>query len=248
MNGMPETPRPGKPNLRSWDLEVVDGFDAAPNMRRVVFTAADIGEFAYKPGQAIVFLLPLPDGTIGRRHYTIRAADLSARTIAVDFLKHGDGPSPDWANKARPGDRIEAKGPRGNAWIRPDAAWHLLAGDETCIPAIAHMLETLPADSIVHAFIETNGPGGEIPIASPGRVDLRWLHRGGPAGPSDLMLDALNGFAFPEGSGHAIIIGETSNVRRQRHALIARGFPRERISSEGYWRPGRVGGHDHVDD
>lgn len=248
MNDMPQTPRSGKPNLRSWDLEVVDAFDAAPNMRRVVFTAADIGDFAYRPGQAIVFSMPLPDGTTGRRHYTIRAADRSARTIAVDFLKHGDGPSPNWAVRARRGDRIEAKGPRGNAWIRPDADWHLLAGDETCIPAIAHMLEMLEPGARAFAFIETAGADGEIAIVSPGRAVLRWLHRGGPAGPGDIMLDALEAFAFPEGVGHAIVIGETGNVRRQRHALIARGFARERISSEGYWRPGRVGGHDHVDD
>lgn len=249
MSELPQTPRPGRPNLRSWDLEVVDSFDAAPNMRRVVFTAADIQEFAYKPGQAIVFSMPLPDGSTGRRHYTIRAADTAARTFTIDFLLHGDGPSPNWAKSARRGDRIEAKGPRGGAWIRPDADWHLLAGDETCIPAIAHMLETLPADARAYAFIETGGPAGEIAVASPGQVDLRWLHRGNiPAGPNDLVLKALEGFSFPQGEGHAVIIGETGNVRRQRHALIARGFSRDRISSEGYWRPGRLGGHDHVDD
>jgi NADPH-dependent ferric siderophore reductase len=33
-----------------------------------------------------------------------------------------------------------------------------------------------------------------------------------------------------------------------RRELIARGFPKQQISAEGYWRPGRVGGHDHVDD
>ncbi len=26
------------------------------------------------------------------------------------------------------------------------------------------------------------------------------------------------------------------------------GLTREQISSEGYWRPGRIGGHDHVND
>ena len=44
--------------------------------------------------------------------------------------------------------------------------------------------------------------------------------------------------------------GESSlpNARTMRRELIARGFPKQLISAEGYWRPGRVGGHDHVGD
>lgn len=244
-----QTPSPRKADIRSWELEVVDGFDAPPNMRRVVFTCADIGDFAYKPGQAIVFMLPLADGSTGRRHYTIRSFDPAARSFSVDFLKHGDGPAPLWAIAAKPGDRITAKGPRGGAWLRPDADWHLITGDETCIPAIAHILETMPADAVVHAFVEVDGPDGEIPVRIAGKGTLRWLHRNGAApGPSELLADAVAAFDLPAGRGHAIIIGETANVRRQRHDLIARGLSREQISSEGYWRPGRAGGHDHVDD
>lgn len=37
-------------------------------------------------------------------------------------------------------------------------------------------------------------------------------------------------------------------VGAQRRHLIARGLTRAQISPEGYWRPGRVGGHDHVED
>ena len=42
------------------------------------------------------------------------------------------------------------------------------------------------------------------------------------------------------------MLGETSTIRRQRHDLIARGMGKEQIFGEGYWRPGRVGGHDHL--
>jgi NADPH-dependent ferric siderophore reductase len=78
---------------------------------------------------------------------------------------------------------------------------------------------------------------------------IRWVHRNSlPPGPSELMNGVAQDFALPSGRGHAYIIGETSNVRRQRHTLIARGLTRDQISSEGYWRPGRIGGHDHVDD
>ncbi len=244
-----QSPPRQRPQLRSWTFRVVDSFDVAPNMRRVVLTADDIEEFAYKPGQAIVLMIPQPGGEPGRRDYTIRSMDRSAGTISVDFVLHGATPAPTWARHAKPGDTIEAKGPRGGTVLRPDADWHLLTGDETCIPAIAHILETMPARTKAFVFIETSDQGGEIALETHADAAIRWVHRdGAPAGPSELMNGVVREFALPPGKGHAYIIGETSNVRRQRHTLIARGLSRDQISSEGYWRPGRIGGHDHVDD
>lgn len=246
MSIQPSAAAPGKPNLRQWALRVVAGLDAEPNMRRVVFTADDIAEFACKPGQAIVFAMPLGNGETGRRHYTVRAADPAAGTISVDFFRHDESsPSVSWALAARPGDTIEARGPRGGAWFRPDADWHLLSGDETCIPAIACMLETMPAGARVEAFIEVAERRHELPIATAADARITWLQRRAGA---DLLLSAIEAADLPSGRGHAIVIGETGTVRRQRHALIARGLGRDRISSEGYWRAGRIGGHDHVDD
>lgn len=236
----------GRPNLRLWSLRVVGSLDAEPNMRRVVFTADDINEFLYKPGQAIVFAMPLEDGSTGRRHYTIRSADKAAGTISADFFKHGASPSVNWALAAKAGDTIEARGPRGGAWFRPDASWHLITGDETGIPAIAHLLEAMPAEASGRVLITTADPAHKLQLRAPEKVDVVWLQ---PATENDdPTLAAIEAADLPGGLGHAILTGETGTVRRQRHALIARGLSREQISSEGYWRAGRVGGHDHVDD
>jgi NADPH-dependent ferric siderophore reductase len=238
-----------RPPLRSWTFRVVDSFDTKPNMRRVILTADDISEFSYKPGQAIVLMIPGPGGDPGRRDYTIRNMDRTTGTIGVDFVLHGDTPAPTWARQAKPGDTIEARGPRDGTVLRPDADWHLLTGDETCIPAIAHILETMPARTKAFVFIETSGENGEVAFETEADMVIRWVHRHGEhPGPSDLMNGVIQDFVLPSGKGHAYIIGETSNVRRQRHTLIARGLTRDQISSEGYWRPGRIGGHDHVDD
>ncbi len=230
-------------------MQVVDSFDLSPNMRRVLLTAPDIAEFTYRPGQALVLMVPLLNGETGRRDYTIRTVDRSAGTISIDFVLHGNTPAPTWAKLAKPGDTIEARGPRGGTALRPDADWHLLTGDETCIPAIAHILETMPAGSQAFVFIEVSDKDAEVPLETQANAVIRWVHRNDlPPGPSDLMNGVVQDFVLPSGRGHAYIIGETSNVRRQRHTLIARGLTRDQISSEGYWRPGRIGGHDHVDD
>lgn len=241
--------RPGRPPMPAYTVTVKECLDAEPRMRRLVLAFEQGVAFSYQPGQAVVMMIPLADGTFGRRDYTVRAADAANGTITVDILKHGDTPGPAWANAARPGDTIEIKGPRGRTVFDPSADWHLMSGDETCIPAIAHMLETTPAGTRVFAFIEIATASDRVDLPTTADLEVVWVVRDGvPAGPSDLMATTIAGFAFPDGRGKAYIIGETSNVRRQRQDLVARGLDRKDILSEGYWRPGRIGGHDHVDD
>ena len=240
--------RHGRPELPVWDLVVADAFDVTPRMRRVVFEG-DLAAMAYAPGQALVLAMPLPEGGTGRRDYTIRALDRAAGRLSMDFVLHGDTPAPSWARRAKAGDRLQARGPRGRTAVDTAADWHLFCGDETCLPAILHMLETMPADARIHAFLEVGDEDDHqrVPAAFAGSVT--WLHREGlRPGPGTLVLDRLAQFTLPAGRGHACLIGETSNVRAQRHHLIGRGLGRDQISSEGYWRPGRIGGHDHVDD
>lgn len=238
----------GRPEMPVWELTVVEAFDVTPRMRRVVFT----GEFAamsYAPGQALVLAMPLPGGGTGRRDYTIRALDRSGCRLSMDFVLHGDTPAPRWARQAKAGDILQARGPRGRTVFNPTADWHLFCGDETCLPAILHMLETIDAKPKVHVFIEVESPEDHQSVPPAFASSVVWVHRNGrQPGPNTVLLDELIAFALPDGRGHAYLIGETSNVRAQRQHLIGRGFTREQISSEGYWRPGRIGGHDHVDD
>ncbi|WP_255620207.1 SIP domain-containing protein [Shinella sp. PSBB067] len=93
------------------------------------------------------------------------------------------------------------------------------------------------------------GGEDELPCETQADLSVEWLHRGAAKpGTGTAILDRLAQLAFPPGRGQAYVVGETSNVRAQRHHLITRGFERGQIASEGYWRPGRIGGHDHVDD
>ena len=65
---------------------------------------------------------------------------------------------------------------------------------------------------------------------------------------SAALIERIAAYAPPEGRGHVYVLGETSTIRRQRHDLLARGFAKDQIFGEGYWRPGRVGGHDHLEE
>lgn len=233
-----------RPDLPTLDLTVVDSFDLHPGLRRVVFTAEG-GLPDYKAGNDLVFMLPLPDGSLGRRHYTIRGADRDKGTFVVDFVMHADTPGPRFARTARPGDRVQARGPRGRTFLR-DTDSHLMIGDETALPAILHMIETLPQGASARAIIEVPEAGWEEPLPAGADATIRWVHRNGPAAPSGLLMRALEESGLTLGQGTAYILAETGTVRALRHHLQDLGAAKEQLVCEGYWRPGREGGHDHI--
>lgn len=244
----PATPEVRRPPGRLWSLEVVAARDLNPRMRRITLAGGDLDELDYQPGQDLVLQMPLGDGTYGRRHYTIRGLEKAAKRLDIDFVLHGDSPSGNWARNVQAGTRIEARGPRGRTVFNPHADWHLFTGDETCIPAILGILETLPSHVHVWALVEIADAADRQPVSCKARLDFEWLERRGPGGPSEFMLERVKAFNLPPGKGHAYLIGETSNVRAQRHDLLARGMAKDQISAEGYWRPGRLGGHDHIEE
>ncbi|HEX4196060.1 MAG TPA: siderophore-interacting protein [Caulobacteraceae bacterium] len=237
----------GRPPMRAWSLVVTGRTQVTPRMLRVSFSAPDLAAQPWRPGQDLVIQLPQPDGSVARRHYTIRDVDRAAGRIDIDFVLHGSSPAGDWARAARGGEVIEAHGPRGRTALAADVDHHLFLGDETCIPGIFAMAESMPAGAKGTALIEIADMDEAQTLSTPADVTVEWVSRNdGAPGPGNLLLDRLSALKPSANGTHAYVIGETSNVRNQRHHLLANGFDKARITAEGYWRPGRVGGHDHV--
>ncbi|MFS4097757.1 siderophore-interacting protein [Streptomyces sp. AF1A] len=171
------------------------------------------------------------------RTYTVRAWDPEHRELSLDFVVHGDeGLAGPWATRVRPGEPVRFMGPGGAYAPDPGADWHLLAGDESALPAIARALETLPAGALAHAFVEVSGPQEEQKIDSD--VEVVWLHRGDrPVGQA--LLEAVRALEFPQGRPHAFVHGEAGFVKELRRLLrVERQIPREDLSVSGYWRLG----------
>ncbi|MBW8482856.1 siderophore-interacting protein [Actinomadura parmotrematis] len=174
------------------------------------------------------------------RTYTVRAFDREARELTVDFVHHGDkGLAGPWAAAARPGEEISFMGPGGGYAPSPDAGWHLLAGDESALPAIAASLERLPEGALAKVFLEVAGPAEEQVLASPGKPEIVWLHRGDrPVGAA--LAEAVRALEFPDGDVQAFVHGEAGMVKDLRRYLrVERGLPMDRLSISGYWRIGR---------
>jgi NADPH-dependent ferric siderophore reductase len=175
----------------------------------------------------------------GVRTYTVRKWRPEVPEMWIDFVVHGDeGIAGPWAAGARPGDPVRFMGPGGGYAPSPAADWHLLAGDESALPAIAAALTGMPPGARVHAFIEVAGPAEEQELASAAGIEITWLHRGdAPIGST--LPGAVRGLPFPSGRVHAFVHGEANFVKDVRSYLRKeRGIPLDQLSISGYWRRG----------
>jgi NADPH-dependent ferric siderophore reductase len=173
------------------------------------------------------------------RTYTVRDWEPATRELTVDFVYHGDeGLAGPWAANARPGDRLAFMGPGGAYVPTASADWHLLAGDESALPAIAASVHRLPDGAMARVFIEVAGPDEEQKLSISAATELVWVHRG-QRRVGDALVEAVSAMDFPAGQVQAFVHGEANCVKRLRHLLrVDRGVAREQLSISGYWRRG----------
>jgi NADPH-dependent ferric siderophore reductase len=212
------------------------------SMVRVVLGGAGLREFVpvAATDQYVKLLFPADDaGRPRRRTYTVRRWDPAAPELWIDLAVHGDrGLAGPWALRAVPGDEIRLSGPGGGYAPDPGAAWHLLAGDESALPAIAVALEALPADAYAVVFVEVEGAEDEVPLPTAARAEITWVHRRSrPVG--DALVSAVRAAEFLPGDVDVFVHGEAGFVKELRRYLrLERHVERARLSVSGYWRLG----------
>ncbi len=219
---------------------------------RVVLGGGGFADFVPRPetDSYVKIELPAGDDTVVRT-YTVRRVDRDAEEIWIDFVVHGDeGIAGPWARSVRPGTEVVVRGPGAGYLPDPAADFHLLAGDETAVPAIAAALESLPADAAGAVFIEVAGEADELELEAPSGVAVTWLHRGvaaGDAGPDRIdgnapLVAAVQGLPWPEGDVQVFVHGEAETVMKHIRPYLRkeRGVKPARASISGYWRRGRT--------
>lgn len=263
----PEAPAPATP-FDFFGLRVVRTRRLGPTMLRVTLGGADLTGFASGGrDQSFSLFLPhpgqsapvVPTGADWFSRY--RAMDPAVRAVMrsytvreqregeldVDFALHGDGgPASRWARSARPGDRVTLLGPavadNKSVGFRPPRGtdWVLLSGDETALPAIAGILEWLPAGTPARVFAEVPLPGDVAELATAADAQITWLVRERETRPrTEAAVDAVRSSPLPAGTPYAWLAGEAGTVRAlRRHLVGERGFDRRAVTFSGYWRLG----------
>ncbi|RJO73578.1 siderophore-interacting protein [Nocardia panacis] len=215
-----------------------------PHLIRVWFGGPGFADYQTNEftDQYVKFLFPREGGEV-MRTYTIRKVDAEKGELAADFVTHGDeGIAGPWAAAAQPGETLSLLGPGGAYAPRADADWHLLAGDESAIPAIASALEAMAPTAVGRVFLEVSGPEDKLPLDKPEGVELTWLERGDRA-PGELLAatvrnapwDSGNVQVFMHGEAHAIMHDLRRYIRRER--TVSAEWAQ---SISGYWRRGHT--------
>jgi NADPH-dependent ferric siderophore reductase len=133
------------------------------------------------------------------RTYTVRDWRPEACEMDVDFVLHGStGPASAWAERAAVGDEIALIAPNahfpgptgGFEWHPPaDASCLLVAGDETAVPAICAIVESLPAGQRARVLLEVPTARDVLLLHVPDGVEITWL----PRWAADAAVPTLHG-------------------------------------------------------
>jgi len=196
------------------ELEVPDGF-----------ASTDV------PDEWVALTVP---GQFQTRYYTVRS--LSDGVLVLDVVVHEQGLVTEWAQTDCLGHTVGLSAPKGSFELPEDAAWVVLAGDLTGLPAVARIAESLGGLPVqIPVQIHAEVPDGAMPdyVAAP----VSW--HDAPSGTSDLAA-IVRGVEWPVGPGYFWMAGESAQMREiRRHVRHELGWDTRHYDVMGYWSGSR---------
>ena len=180
------------------------------------------------------------------RNYTVRAyreAGINGPELDVDFVLHGSadngtaGPAASWAESCAPGDTVAILD-EGIAFNpAADVNDFVIVSDETGLPAVAGILNSLPSHARGIALVELPSAEDAQELPHPPGVTLRWVVRDDPhATPGRAVLAAAERLDLPRPPVYGWVVGEQSLVVGLRRHWVKAGVPKSSIMFCGYWR------------
>lgn len=168
-------------------------------------------------------------GQFQSRYYTVRSWD--GRELVLDIVVHDVGLVTEWATRDCVGDTVTITEPKASFAPPADAAWLLLAGDLTAMPAMARILESHPdLPSYVLAEVPDDLAG-----YLPAHAEVTWLEP--PAPGQSALAQVVEGIDWPEGDGYFWMAGESAQMRAiRKHLMREIGLPTSHYDVMGYWR------------
>ena len=184
------------------------------------------------------------------RAYTVRQWDPGTQELDIDVALHDFGLGPVWAAGLKKGDPAVIIGPPKRTYFPAmDVDWYLIGGDESALPAIGTLLETLPDHIRAYVLAEVRDADEELPLESAAELYLKWLHRRGGDMPGRALAAAMREAELPVGKGFVWVACETGIMRElRRHFIEERGLDSSVLRTQGYWKAGAADYHDKGED
>lgn len=189
--------------------------------------------------------LPQADGTEAMRTYTARHYDAERGELTIDFALHADGPATRFARAATGGEAFEIfGGARPPYSPAEDSAWTVMVADQSALPAVCAIAESLPSQHRLYAVIEVPDLKERLAVDSPAQVTETWLAEGET--PCAALVEYSAGLRLPDGRGEAWVGCEAGAMRVIRRRLLGDlGMSPERVHTRAYWKRGVSAHSDH---
>jgi NADPH-dependent ferric siderophore reductase len=177
------------------------------------------------PDEWVGLIVP---GQFQSRYYTVRS--LAADLLTLDVVVHDVGLVTEWAQRDVVGEIVTITDPKGSFELPDGAAWLLLVGDITALPAMARIRETHP-ELPVRVWAEVPDELDSY-LRSDLTGDVTWI-----PGHGDQLASIVEGIEWPEGEGYFWMAGESAQMRAiRKHLMRARNLPSHAYDVMGYWR------------
>jgi NADPH-dependent ferric siderophore reductase len=244
-----ETPADRPPRRRKppRPVEVVSVSKITPRLVSVLVRGDALDGFRIEaPTSHVKVFLPADgqDAPVVRTYTPVRF-DEASKTLELQFVLHGVGPASEWAERAAPGDKLAVAGPGGRFTLDETAAHWWLAADESAIPAVATLLEALPATATADVHIEVADAADEIAFDSPAKTTLTWHYRRSPDAFGVELDEAARAAEVPAGARIWVACEAAAMRGIRRYFTRERGLPPSSLVTRGYWRLGEANHPDH---
>ncbi len=210
--------------------------------RATTFRFAVPGWPGHVPGQHLLLRLTAEDGYVAQRHYSIASAPDDSGHIELTLDRVEDGEVSGWFHTvARPGDRIEMRGPLSGFFAWPGDRPALLLGAGSGVVPLMSMVRHHRARDMrlpLRLLVSARGPEDLIYAREYGAETTAVFTRSAPEGVAVGRMTAAHVAPFlakqPPSGWEAYVCGSNSFAEHASRLLVAAGQPVERIRIERF--------------
>ncbi|MEZ3179633.1 ferredoxin reductase [Streptomyces pimonensis] len=210
--------------------------------RATTFRFAVPGWPGHVPGQHLLLRLTAEDGYVAQRHYSIASAPDDSGHIELTLDRVEGGEVSGWFHTvARPGDRVELRGPLSGFFAWPGDRPALLVGAGSGVVPLMSMVRHHRARDMrlpLRLLVSARGPEDLIYAREYGAETTPVFTRSAPEGVPVGRMTAAHVAPLlakqPPGGWEAYVCGSNSFAEHASRLLVAAGQPVERIRIERF--------------
>ncbi|MFV0137589.1 ferredoxin reductase [Streptomyces sp. HMX87] len=210
--------------------------------RAATFRFAVPGWAGHLPGQHLMLRLTAADGYVAQRHYSLASAPDDSVHIELTLDHVADGEVSGWFHTvARPGDRVEVRGPLSGFFAWPGDRPALLIGAGSGVVPLMSMVRHHRARGLtvpVRLLVSARSPEELIYAREYGAETTPVFTRSAPQGTPVGRLSAAHLAPLlaerPAGGWEAYVCGSNSFAEHASRLLVAGGQPVDRIRIERF--------------